>query len=145
MNILKYELKTKFKIANKGEQKDASFLQITAPANNVINHVSVLDREFNKALLSFSKINSDLVKNNKTDNEITEKDISGNELIMMLQAGGGDLKECYESLKSILLLTCFVDGQIQFTSSMFEKMDYQDTKALLGEYLKFFFGTFLDN
>jgi len=136
MEKLKYDLKEKFNLAKKGDMEEANFLVVNAPSNKVINHVSFIDREVNKAIMTFSK--DQIVDSAKRPDVPENQEISSEELLMALQAGNGNMEKCYGALKQILISSCMVDETIPFTSSMYEKMHYQDTKSLLGEYIKFF-------
>ena len=146
MEILKYELKEPFDIHEKGELVQAKFIEINGPSNLVLRHVSVLDAEMNKAIFKFARMEKEKTSSRveESENESTEKhELSGSDILMALNGSGGDVGKCYDSLKSILKLSCFVNANVQFTGSMFDKMSYIDTKEILGEYLKFFLASSL--
>lgn len=137
-DILKYEFKKSFEIAKGGEQERATFLEITAPTNTVIKHVSFLDKEMHKGLFKMSS--------GATEQDIPEggaKEITSDELMMALASSDVKLDKCYNELLRILEKNCKINGVTKFTEPMFNKMHYSDTKSLLGEYLKFFLCTSL--
>ena len=134
---LKFELKVGFDIAKGGEKEDAEYLSITAPSNKVIQHVSILDEEMFKAVMTFTNHNKSDSKNNEGQ-AAKEETFDGSEIVMMLGAGKADLGKCFKALSQILCVTCTVNDTTPFTSYMFVKMSYIETKRLLGEYIKFF-------
>ena len=136
---LKYELKAGLPIAVSGEEAEASFLEITSPTNEVSTHVSTLDSQFNKALIKMSELGEG------KEQEKPEEDfeLSGKEVSMMLASGGANLELCFKSLSKILQKTCKIDGEKSFTEVHFRRMDYNDTKMLLGEYIGFFLSSSL--
>jgi hypothetical protein len=137
---LEFQLVDGFKIAKGGEEIDAETLSISSPTNKVIKYVSILDNELHKAMFNMAQKNI-----SSTEKQDTETEIDGSDIIMALSGGDADLVKCYDCLEKILPLTCFVNDTIPFTTHMYSKMNYKDTKNLLGEYLKFFLGTSLTN
>ena len=133
--ILKYDLKDPITFTRGGESEEGKTLEITAPLNDVWKHTSKLDSEVNKAFMSFQ---SSFKSPNTTQDKAESKESSGDDIAQMISMGGANMDVCFPALCAILEKTCKIEGTTAFTSGMFNKMSYRDTRSLMGSYIKFF-------
>lgn len=138
METLTYTLKKPLVYASQGIEEEAKTLEITAPTNKVIKAVCRLDAQLTKALTGL--LNQNFFKDSKEEGK---KELDSKDYLFLLGSGGADLDKCYDDLKVILRHTCKIDGKENMTDILFDRMEYSETKNLLGEYLKFFLGSSL--
>ena len=142
---LNYELREKFEVALKGESVEVDSIEMSAPTNQIVDYVTILDNEFNKAIFQMSQM--EVKEESRQENDV-ETEISSQSILMALSGAKTDLRKCHDALKNILIKTAWVkngETRIKFESGMYNKMSYNDTKNLLGEYLKFFLSISLSN
>lgn len=127
-----YEFKDHFEVAIKGEKVKAETIHLPAPSNLVLKHITVLDQEFSKSMMKISESKGESTESDK------EHKISGQEVFMMMSAGGANLSACFEALKQICMKQGGINNEVLTTTAIFEKMSFQDTKELLGGYINLF-------
>lgn len=128
-----YEFRKPFKVAEKGESTEAVTISVPAPSNFVLKHVTVIDREFNKALMAMSK------NNPQTKEEPEEgESVEAKEIIILLNAYGADMEACYNALKWIIKLSGRINELVSVTDHLYNKIDYNDMKLILGGYIENF-------
>lgn len=152
ISTIRYDLKSPFRYTNKGELVEgASFVVIKAPTNKNLEDVSIIEQEYNKALLKAATMFSEMqdkigeeAKNKKADKEDPNADASST--VMLMQSGGADMSKCYKALQRILVSgtnedpTCYIDDvKERLTTGLFESMSPYDTKIILGLYIQNFF------
>jgi len=136
---MRFDLKVPFTYGNKGEQKEAKFIEVHAPNNLVLEEVTIIDQELNKAF--FNMLSKNL--SDDSSNSQANVELKGSDIIRLMSGCNAEMINCYEALKKILIKTSKVDSEIELTQYLYEKLDYQDTKGLLGEYIKFFLSSSL--
>lgn len=129
---MEYLLKDSFEVSQSGEKVDAEKISIPAPNNLVLKDITVIDSEFNAAIMAMSKN----VSGDQKQEE--EKEPSGKDLVLMLSGSKADMAKCYVALRNIMVKQGKINESISVTEHIFNKMSFQDTKLLLGEYIKDF-------
>lgn len=128
---MQYNFKVPFQVADSGKMIDATSISITSPTNQVCEFVSNIDTEFSNAILAISEKTKDKEQKNETQ-------VSGKDFVMIMNATKCDMKKCFYSLREILKKNGKINGTILVTDSIFDKISYDDTKGMLGEYIKDF-------
>ena len=135
---MRYDLLKGFEYASAGQNTTAEFIEVDSPNNLVSDDVLFLDTQFYKVMNSASD-NSETTKDSKSDDKIETKQF----YMGLASTDGVNMSKCFDSLKRILSKTAKVDGRERFTNLIFDKMDINDTKMLLGWYIENFLYTFL--
>ena len=142
----RYDLKQPFSYSCGGDQKEATHLIIYAPTNKVMQYISVIEKEYNKALFELQEKMGDKLEESREKSTVTQ-DTDSSEMTSMLVSAFGDLMNCYNALKKILGYKqgqngmCYIDGVEPMTEALVESMGVADTKLLLGKYIENFIST----
>lgn len=154
-----YFLKVPFSYASKGDMVSATKLIVKAPTNTVLSHTTTLEQALSAAqdgmlehvtkLIGKEAVEKrmesagDNVEDLKKQAKSLEE--TGESIVEMLFRGKGDIQACFKALQSILTSSdstrqpyCVVDAETPMTSMIFNSMSIQDSKGLLGEYIKNF-------
>ncbi len=126
-----YEFKDHFELSIGSEKVQAENIELPAPNNVVLKYITIIDQEFNKAVLKMTSISGEQSNKEEKDDE----EPSGKELFMMLSAGGANMLECFNAFQRICILQAKINGKSGMTESLFKKLSFNDTKELLGGYI----------
>ena len=138
-----YKLKTPFEYGEKGEMKEAKDLHVTAPNNRVLHEVSIIEKVVYKA---FSDVSKDAVASAAEETTKKATDLKGSDVITAMLVSGADLRNCYDAFKKILLAgACKVNNEAALNEVLYNKMNTNDTKGLLGEYIVNFMPAFQED
>lgn len=126
-----YELKHPFKYAYKGNEQEASFIELKAPTSKNMTECAALKQAFTRALPDNDNA-TDEDREGKELAEITGKDIMG--LILRSK----DVELITVLLHARKLFTsgiAQVEGEEKLTRHLAEEMDPDDFEDMTGEYL----------
>lgn len=137
---MNYTFENPFELMNNGKKDKAQSCTVTSPTNEVLEDISLIEGEFMRAMFKMQKDNPNVKPDDAKENKVDE--IDGKVAFLTLIAGGGDVVKCIQALKRIFQKTAKItttDGSIlQFKELLFDKIEYSETKNLLGEYIKSF-------
>ena len=124
-----HELTTPFEYHGNGENKTASVIILSAPSNKQRKHAAKLKQYF------FQAINS-LQGADKAEAEENAKDPKGSDIVALLMMSDVDANDIHEAFKGIITGGCaMVEGATSLTDSLYEKLSFEDTEEMLGDYL----------
>ena len=106
MERFTYEFKEHFEIAVGGEKQKAEKISLPCPNNAILQHITVLDQEFSKALLKISGHEQDENADKKDSEEM-----KGSDVVMLMSAGGANMKACYDAMKKIIRIQGRINGK----------------------------------
>lgn len=148
-----YDLLEPIKITQNGQLIEAHSLEIFAPRNQVFADNNIIDVEFNRAKNQAIKESNEFLKGfnpeqlqvikSLGDKEEKKEEVSSQQIILEMIRNGADLNKCTLALKNILSAgnkerpMCLIDNT-KMIKEHFDDLSIQDTKNILGEYIKNF-------
>ena len=135
---IEFTLSNKLTFHNKGEVEVTDLLTLVAPCNKQIHMVSKLKQLFLRALHEATKSS----KEPATEKSSDESDITADQLVMGLYMSTTvEISDVMDVFKKLLISgSCYVgtvtkDSKTELTDALYDKLDYEDTEKMLGEYL----------
>ncbi|MCK5292964.1 MAG: hypothetical protein KAR39_13220 [Thermoplasmata archaeon] len=123
-----YDLKTPIDYHSGSENKEAVSVILSAPSNKQRRAAARLKQFFFQAI-------NDL----KTDDQQASDDSKkpkGSEIVALLMMSNIDANDVHDAFKDIAISGCaMLDGAVSMNDSLYEKMSFEDTEEMLGEYL----------
>lgn len=124
-----YDLKTPFEYHGNGENRTASVIILSAPSNKQRKPAAKLKQFF------FQAING-LQGDEKADAEAKASDPKGSDIVALLMMSNVDANDVHEAFKGIITGGCaMVEGATSLTDSLYDKLSFEDTEEMLGDYL----------
>ncbi len=136
---MRYELKNSFKYGLKGVDTEAEFIEVSAPTGTIESDLLVID----KALAKVSKEASDNVtEDTKKDDDV---EMEAKQFYFAIAQSDVNLEKIFKSFRKILSKTALIDNEVPLSDNLYNKMDFNETKNLLGWYIKHFLFIFLQD
>ena len=145
-----HELMDEVKYFKNGQDAIAETITVFAPTNKILQEISIIEQQMSIANFNSSKMLRESLGDVMFNKLISERDTTAKDevkesdyesVLSTLYSGGADVMKCFTALKSILTLRvdgknfAMVDETERMTSSIFDNMTPNDTKALLGKYI----------
>jgi hypothetical protein len=144
LKSIKYEFIDELEYDHNGDKAVAEYIEIKAPNNKIKAFTTTLECAYKNASIKASALLTTLpeefirrIENNADkDEEQTSIEVVDS---MLAQLDSKVMTGVYNALDMILKESAKLDGHTNFGNALFEKMSIQDTKYILGEYIKSFF------
>jgi len=127
-----------------GEKTEAKMLVLKAPSNKVRANRARLKEGFLQAINENAREAADRVQVESSEDKkqeiIKDEDLADYVVMMLYGSKTVSIVDMLEEFKNLLIhgKCCKVEGEVELTNLLFEKMDAEDTDRLLGEYLAAF-------
>ena len=141
---MRYDFNDSWELTTHGKDNAIEFIEIESPTAKIVSCCSVLEQQYNKAIMnlaknreSFEKEIGDIDPNLQQD----EKD-KAEQIGYLLTMGDADLEKCYGGLRECITKSkSTLNGDIRVSSSIYDEIPYKELKGLLGEYIVNFINT----
>lgn len=139
MEEIRYELKKSFGYAYKGEQRDASFITLSAPTVENIGFAAKLKQGFMKAVKGQGSSAAESDSDKDKDGESID-DLSGEMIMAMLSMSDVDYAAYMQTASAVFSSPgiALIDGEEPLKKALMLKMLADDLETMTGEYLKAF-------
>ena len=128
MNDFAYELKTPISYHAGSDNKEAESVILSAPSNKQRRPAARLKQFFFQAI-------KDLKAEDQAANDDGKKP-KGSDIVALLMMSDVDANAVHDAFKDIATSGCaMLDGAVSINDSLYEKMSFEDTEEMLGEYL----------
>jgi hypothetical protein len=124
--------------ALKGDSEDAKFITLKAPTAKNISDCSLLKKLFTNAALALNKHNEKSEK--QTAEKTDDAETSGSDVMELIYAFGNseDIEKGMIAAKNIFKNCGYVDGEVQLTMPLIDKISAEDFESMVGEYISNF-------
>jgi hypothetical protein len=130
---VRYELKTPFGYAYKGDTEQASFITLQAPTYKSLAHVSPIKQAFTAAI---AEVSEGVEQSDAEANADDSSDITGAAVLQLMYRWSGDMYKIHlyaaELFKSGAAL---IDGETALKAASLDKMSSDDFEGLVGDYI----------
>lgn len=128
-------LKTPVSYHSGGDNKDAEAIILTAPSNKQRKPAAKLKQFFFQAINSLDA-DEEAVKAAKEAKADEQKKAKGSDLVSLLVMSDVDYVEVHDAFEKLMTSGCAkLDGDVDLNSMTYEKLSFEDTEAMLGDYL----------
>ena len=130
-NQIVYELKHPFEYANKGEQVEAQFIELSPPSFKHLQHHLPIKQAFTRAALAAAENGEEVEQqsNNETGG------LKSGEALLLLTMSDEPLNDVFDNAVKLFKTLARVDGVELLTDGMLQKMSADDFENLVGEYI----------
>lgn len=135
------ELENPIEYSLKGNVEQGTFLEIAAPTGKIAALIGIVKAEIGKAtkknmesMESLKDVIEDAKNADKDEKELSNLE-EGDGIFMMLTMGGADMSVIMVTFRDILKQSAKVEGEGNFTTPLFDKMDYDDIEIIIKNYL----------
>ena len=131
MKTFDFILSDPIKYQAKGENTEASLLELSAPAVNNRKKVAKLKQGFMRVINGLQNPDAKAAEGKKGNEKIKPE-----EIMALIQMGIIEYDEYIDIFVSLLISgVCKVDGEVDITQHMVNKISFEDMEKLMGEYL----------
>lgn len=128
MNDFAHELSSPVDYHSGGENKQATSVVLASPSNKQRRPAAKLKQCFFRALNSFS---DEQAQDQKDDSKP-----KGSAILALIMMSDVDIDEVHEAFKTLLTTGCaMLDGEVAMSNHHYDAIAFEDTEAMLGEYL----------
>ena len=115
----------------KGENTKASLLELSAPAVNNRKKVAKLKQGFMRVINGLKNPDAKGAEGKKSNEKVKPE-----EILALIQMGAIEYDEYMDIFVSLLVSgICKVEGEVDITQHMVDKISFEDMERLMGEYL----------
>lgn len=113
----------------KGENTKASLLELSAPAVNNRKRAAKMKQ-------GFMRVVNELPDSAKQEGKKGDEKVKPEEILALLQMGSIEYDEYMDIFFNLLTSgICKVEGEVELTQHMADKISFEDLEKLMGEYL----------
>ena len=135
MNEVIYELKESFQYANKGDMSEASFISITAPNFKQLDKFTPIKQAFTAAIAELTE-SIDSEEAAKAAKDAEKDDINAAGVLQLMYRWSGEMTKVFLHAEQLFKSgAARVDGEVNLTSDLMQKMSMTDFENLVGTYI----------
>ncbi len=131
MKTFEFSLSESISYHNKGESQEGHSLTLTAPTVKARKKAAKLKQGVMRAV---SSLQGDA--NIKPEDKKSKEDIKPEEILALIQMSSIEYDEYMDIFIDLLCKgICKIEDEIEMTAQLADKMSFEDTEKLMGEYL----------